>query len=509
MAENIKTSNLRETIFLAKPDSNKNENTDVFGAIFTNYFTHEQMQSNAHSMPAINISLRSEGDPLNPTLDMPIFLPYSEIKSDCKPEMLVAGNLISETETPSREFYDLGTAVEIGELYLPEYGRACLDEQTKTLLRSALEGYPDFNMQFGSQAKLGGRNRLYGDQPNAIVYRWLNNNVKHDSSTIWFDLNNLAEVQNYEGFISESYKKLSDMMLGQKELSNNDIHELDKFKLSSKNLLRCDYSGDFSKSNLLLDAINIKSTFGLNTKADLNPSKALDELDDIPDILRYFCDDLTAKKNLTENKMIEAPRSDVSLKSVDLSIFKLQYVPSHTENNDVMASIVEIENVEKVSTSMGTKNLIENERSAILRVDMLKKNWDNQIVTKIVSSIKNNVSSIDLILHPKKLGEVAIQISNTENSVAIKLATENLTVANLFQTTENKLDALLSQNGMKLAEFTVGYDNQNRDNRNTQQFNKAQHVAQVRKRSERPTASGMHGESVKLSRHIGDYDYLV
>ena len=155
------------------------------------------------------------------------------------------------------------------------------------------------------------------------------------------------------------------------------------------------------------------------------------------------------------------------------------------------------------------KGMHPNAQSKVIRVDVLKKTWEQQVVSKLVSGIKENDTSIDLILQPKKLGEVSVQIVRDANNVSIKLTTESQNVANLFKATEIQLETLLSQNGMKLAGFTVGYDNHGRDNRNSQQSNNSKNGILLRKKSEKSVQNDSKTESVALSRHVGDYDYLV
>lgn len=168
-----------------------------------------------------------------------------------------------------------------------------------------------------------------------------------------------------------------------------------------------------------------------------------------------------------------------------------------TERNDIKI---------KVSDN---KNTHPNAQSKVIRVDVLKKAWEQQVVSKLVSGIKENAASIELILQPKKLGEVSVQIVRDANNVSIKLTSESQNVANLFKAAEIQLETLLSQNGMKLAGFTVGYDNQGRDNRNSQQSNNTKNGIFLKKKSEKSVEYDSKSESVALSRHVGDYDYLV
>jgi len=160
-------------------------------------------------------------------------------------------------------------------------------------------------------------------------------------------------------------------------------------------------------------------------------------------------------------------------------------------------------------TVSDNKNKHTNVQSQVIRVDMLKKTWEQQIVSKLVSGIKENAPSIDLILQPKKLGEVSVQIVRDANNVSIKLTSESENIANLFKATEIQLETLLAQNGMKLAGFTVRYDNQGRDNRNSQQSNNSKNGMLLKKKSEKSVQNDLKTESVATRRHVGDYDYLV
>jgi flagellar hook-length control protein FliK len=181
------------------------------------------------------------------------------------------------------------------------------------------------------------------------------------------------------------------------------------------------------------------------------------------------------------------------------------------KNDKSIASVVElfVGKGTEITTS-DNKSTSSSTKGKVIRVDVLKKTWEHQVVSKLVSGIKDNASSIDLILHPKKLGEVSVQIFSDENNVNIKLTSESQSVANLFKTTENQLETLLSQNGMKLAGFTVGYDSQGRDsNRNSPQSNNSKNSILSKKKSEKLVQKDLKTESIAMNRHVGDYDYLV
>ena len=187
-----------------------------------------------------------------------------------------------------------------------------------------------------------------------------------------------------------------------------------------------------------------------------------------------------------------------------------QQISIDGKSESAIAFSAGIDNHQGVETTVSeNKKTNADGFNRITRVDVLKKNWEDQVVSKLVSGIKESASRIDLILQPKKLGEVSVQILNDANNVNIKLTAESQSVANLFKATENQLQTLLSENGMKLAGFTVGYDNQGKDNRNTPQSNSSKNSIHSKKRSEKSVINDSTTESVALSRHVGDYDYLV
>ena len=233
-----------------------------------------------------------------------------------------------------------------------------------------------------------------------------------------------------------------------------------------------------------------------------------------------FLEVISDGKNLIESKYLDisTPESSLTivpkLKSTEQNSYANLEHPSQIlidgKTKKAIEPVVGLNVTENTDIKVNDdKNTHPNAQSKVIRVDVLKKSWEQQFVSKLVSGIKANASSIDLILQPKKLGEVSVQIVRDANNVSIKLTSESQTVANLFKATEIQLETLLSQNGIKLAGFTVGYDNQGRDNRNSQQSNNTKNGILLKKKSEKSVEYDSKTESVALSRHVGDYDYLV
>jgi hypothetical protein len=233
-----------------------------------------------------------------------------------------------------------------------------------------------------------------------------------------------------------------------------------------------------------------------------------------------FLEVISDGKNLIESKYLDisTPESSLTivpkLKSTEQNSYANLEHPSQIlidgKTKKAIEPVVGLNVTESTDIKVNDdKNTHPIAQSKVIRVDVLKKTWEQQVVSKLVSGIKNNATSIDLILQPKKLGEVSVQIVRDANNVSIKLTSESQNVANLFKATEIQLETLLSQNGMKLAGFTVGYDNQGRDNRNSQQSNNTKNGILLKKKSEKSVQNGSKTESVALSRHVGDYDYLV
>lgn len=233
-----------------------------------------------------------------------------------------------------------------------------------------------------------------------------------------------------------------------------------------------------------------------------------------------FLEVISDGKNLIESKYLDisTPESSLTivpkLKSTEQNSYANLEHPSQIlidgKTKKAIEPVVGLNVTESTDIKVNDdKNTHPIAQSKVIRVDVLKKTWEQQVVSKLVSGIKNNATSIDLILQPKKLGEVSVHIVRDANNVSIKLTSESQNVANLFKATEIQLETLLSQNGMKLAGFTVGYDNQGRDNRNSQQSNNTKNGILLKKKSEKSVQNGSKTESVALSRHVGDYDYLV
>ena len=143
------------------------------------------------------------------------------------------------------------------------------------------------------------------------------------------------------------------------------------------------------------------------------------------------------------------------------------------------------------------------------KLDMSLNTWQKVLSSQISKAALENITKLQFTLNPKKLGRVSVTLQMDAGNVNVSIFSSNGHVANILQTSEGKLETLLSDHGMKLASYNVSSEQNGRDKRDRAPTNGRQ--SGIVERDGSMTAGGLQSES-KLrtsNTHNGDYDYLV
>ena len=143
------------------------------------------------------------------------------------------------------------------------------------------------------------------------------------------------------------------------------------------------------------------------------------------------------------------------------------------------------------------------------KLDMSLNTWQKVLSSQISKAALENITKLQFTINPKKLGRVSITLQMDEGNVNVSISSSNGLVANILQTSEGKLETLLSDHGMKLASYNVSSEQNGRDKRDRAPKNGRQ--SEINERDGLKTAGGLQSEakSRTLTTHNGDYDYLV
>ena len=152
-------------------------------------------------------------------------------------------------------------------------------------------------------------------------------------------------------------------------------------------------------------------------------------------------------------------------------------------------------------------NLVDAPR--IHKLDISLNTWQKIFNSQISKAAFENITKLQFSINPKKLGRVSVTLQMDAGTVNVSIVSSNGHVANILQTSEGKLETLLSDHGMKLASFNVNSEHNGRDKRDRAQTKESK--SEIVDRDGSKTTIGLQSEvtSKAPSAHNGDYDYLV
>ena len=143
------------------------------------------------------------------------------------------------------------------------------------------------------------------------------------------------------------------------------------------------------------------------------------------------------------------------------------------------------------------------------KLDMSLNTWQKVLSSQISKAALENITKLQFTINPKKLGRVSVNLQMDAGNVNVSIFSSNGHVANILQTSEGKLETLLSDHGMKLASYNVSSEQNGRDKRDRAPTNGRN--SEIVERNGSKTAGVLQSEakSRPSTTHNGDYDYLV
>jgi flagellar hook-length control protein FliK len=143
------------------------------------------------------------------------------------------------------------------------------------------------------------------------------------------------------------------------------------------------------------------------------------------------------------------------------------------------------------------------------KLDMSLNTWQKVFGSQVSKAALDNITKLQFTINPKKLGRVSVTLQMDAGNVNVSIFSSNGHVANILQTSEGKLEALLSDHGMKLASYNVSSEQNGQDKRDRAPTN-GRH-SEIVERNGSKTADVVQSEakSRTSTSHNGDYDYLV
>lgn len=149
----------------------------------------------------------------------------------------------------------------------------------------------------------------------------------------------------------------------------------------------------------------------------------------------------------------------------------------------------------------------QSEKTQQLRLEILSRNWETKFFSQVLRASKNGIEKLDLVVHPKKLGAISINIVTNGDIVKVKLFSENATVASALHANEFKLETFLAEHGMKLASFSSSFESNSKDRR--EHLFERSIKAGVLKKKKMDKLADDEPITGRIQSHNGDFDYLV
>ena len=152
---------------------------------------------------------------------------------------------------------------------------------------------------------------------------------------------------------------------------------------------------------------------------------------------------------------------------------------------------------------------ISGDAPRVHKLDMALKTWQKVFHSQISKAALENITQLQFSINPKKLGRVSVTLQMDAGNVNVSIFSSNGQVANILQTSEGKLETLLSDHGMKLASFNVNSEQNGREKRDRAPTSGRQ--SELVERDGPKMAIGLPNEDKPRTpnTHNGDYDYLV
>jgi flagellar hook-length control protein FliK len=106
-----------------------------------------------------------------------------------------------------------------------------------------------------------------------------------------------------------------------------------------------------------------------------------------------------------------------------------------------------------IDASMG---LDQGQNARLLRLSMNDEGWQTRLVRGLLDANNGQAEQkITVLLEPRKLGRMTLQVNVNGNGTAVQLTTATAEAAALFADAEQKLQQLFDQNGLKLTSLNT------------------------------------------------------
>ena len=172
-------------------------------------------------------------------------------------------------------------------------------------------------------------------------------------------------------------------------------------------------------------------------------------------------------KNLRENLFIAGrENTDLAFKSPDEQIPTIRNTNTLANFGSTIQSSTE-QTISRLGPAVD-KSLMVQSHNFSQRISLLESQFSSRLSNALLEQAINSNESFDLILEPESFGKVRVNVSVDSSQIDVKLIAENSSTLAILRSSENMLQVISEQNGLKLAEYNVELNNNAQNNEGSQ-----------------------------------------
>ena len=100
------------------------------------------------------------------------------------------------------------------------------------------------------------------------------------------------------------------------------------------------------------------------------------------------------------------------------------------------------------------------ERTMLHRLNTENAGWSDNMIKRLTSDLRSGVQSVRIILEPRHLGRLNVDLGLRNGGASIRIAAETAEAASLLAGARGQLGQLFEQSGMRLASFQTSASGQ-------------------------------------------------
>lgn len=193
-----------------------------------------------------------------------------------------------------------------------------------------------------------------------------------------------------------------------------------------------------------------------------------------------------------------------SLKTLDTKdLSGSNLLDSNAVDINLFASMKDIDRPVSTETNRDS----QDRQRQVLRIN--DASWKSSLSRSVLDCIASNGSELELVVLPKTLGKINIQLATSGDTINIKIGTDNANTAAVLNSALSDIEKLLSEGGIKLLSTGNGWGSSQHNNDKKSSDLSSAGFREREDGEHEDIATSATKEKLKLGIHPGNYDYEV